>query len=103
MIESLGARVVAVVDDTPGMKSPFSDVEIHEGFAGFKKWVSNQNRDELGFLVAIGNPHGAVRQKLHAKLIGEGLKPVSIAHSTAWIDQSAYLGPGIQVLAHALI
>ncbi|SNQ62984.1 Acetyltransferase [Candidatus Methanoperedens nitroreducens] len=103
IIEYYGSKVVAVFDDTPNLKSPFPDVEIYCGYEQFKKWIASQNREEIGFCVAIGNPHGRVRLKLHDLLIKEGLSSITIAHPTAWISDNAIIGSGSQILAGAII
>jgi len=103
IIEHYRAKVVAVIDDTPGLRSPFPDVEIYEGWKGFQQWVTSQDRAALGFCIAIGNPHGRVRLRLHELLIKEGLQPVTIAHPTAFIAENAEIGEGAQILAGAII
>src|SRR6266851_3149251 len=89
IIEYFGSRVVAVFDDTPKRESPFPGVEIYCGMEQFAKWIETENRDELGFCVTIGNPHGRDRLRLHDVLVEEGLSPITIAHPTAWIADNA--------------
>lgn len=103
IIEFFGAKVVAVFDDTPNLKSPFSDLPIHCGWEQFKCWVVNQELSNIGFCIAIGNPHGRVRLNLAERLIAEGLKPISIAHHTAVIANDAIIGVGCQIMAGAVI
>jgi sugar O-acyltransferase (sialic acid O-acetyltransferase NeuD family) len=102
IIEHFGGRVVAVFDDTPNLKPPFPDVDLHFG-QDFEKWLKTQNPGEIGFCITIGNPHGRVRLKLHDKLVGDGLSPVTVAHHTAWIAKDATVGAGCQILAGAII
>jgi len=103
IIEYFGARVIAVFDDTPNLSPPFSDIELHLGRKAFPDWIEKQQRDGLGFCIAIGNPHGRVRLTLHEMLVNEGLAPVTIAHPTAWIAANAEIGVGSQILAGAII
>lgn len=103
ILECYGSKVVAVFDDTPGLKSPFPDVEIYHGYEGFKSWIKNQNPKELGFCVTIGNPHGRARLGLHEKLLKEGLTPIPVIHPTAFIAQNAIIDAGVQVMAGAII
>jgi sugar O-acyltransferase (sialic acid O-acetyltransferase NeuD family) len=103
IIEHYGSRVVAVFDDTPDLPSPFADVEIYRGKAAFHEWIARQARDDLGFCVAIGNPHGRIRLNFHEMLAGEGLTPVTIAHPAAVIADDAVIGEGSQILAGAII
>jgi sugar O-acyltransferase (sialic acid O-acetyltransferase NeuD family) len=103
IVEHYGSSVSAVIDDTPGLPSHFPDVPIYEGWDGFKHWVKTQNRKQTGFLVAIGNPNGRVRLRLHEALLAEGLQAVTVAHPTVWIDKNAEVGAGSQILAGAKV
>ncbi len=103
IIEYYGSKVVAIFDDTPNLNPPFPDVEVHQGVEGFRNWIESQQREDIGFCVAIGNPHGRVRLKLHDFLVDEGLTPVSIVHPTAWVADDAVIGPGAQILAGAIV
>lgn len=104
IIEHYGARVVAVFDDTPDLPSPFSDIEIYRGKPAFREWIATQkSREDIGFCVAIGNPHGRVRLNFHEMLSGEGITPVTIAHPAAVIADDAVIGEGSQILAGAII
>lgn len=103
IIEYYGAKVVAVFDDTPNLPSPFPDVDIFYGWDGFQKWITLQNRHEIGFCVAIGNPHGRIRLRFHDQLLKENLQPITIAHPTSWIAENAEVGIGSQILAGAII
>src|SRR5262245_64331583 len=96
IVEYHGGRVVAVFDDTPGLISPFPDVPIYQGWEGLVAWLAGQDREQLGFCVTIGNPRGRSRLRIHERLKQEGLKPVTIAHHTAWIAESAEIGEGSQ-------
>jgi sugar O-acyltransferase (sialic acid O-acetyltransferase NeuD family) len=104
IIEYAGSSVVAVFDDTPNLRPPFSDVPLYLGRPGFTKWLQSQpNRGEIGFCVAIGNPHGRVRIRLHEQLIEQGLMPVTIAHQSAQIASNAIIGEGCQLMAGAIV
>lgn len=103
VIESYGAKVVAVFDDTAGLVSPFKDVEILHGYESFKKWIKSKDVNNIGFCLTIGNPHGRVRIKLHEILVKDGLTPLSVSHCAAWISDNAKIGDGAQVHAGALI
>lgn len=103
ILEDQGAKVVAVFDDTPGLPSPFPDVEIHRGHDGFQRWIARRDRGTVGFCVAIGNPHGRARLRVHDTLMREGLTPLTVVHPTAWIADNAAVGPGAQILAGAVV
>ncbi len=104
IIEFYGAKVVAVFDDTKGLPSPFPDIPIYEGQAQFLNWRAKNPGADIGFCIAIGNPHGRVRLRLHDWLEQEqGLSPITIAHQTAFIAQSATIGVGTQLMAGAIV
>jgi sugar O-acyltransferase (sialic acid O-acetyltransferase NeuD family) len=103
IIEYYGARVVAVFDDNRGLKAPFADVELHWGWNDFPRWIADRDRSQIGFCVAIGNPHGAARIRIHERLVAEGLMPVTLAHPTAWIAENAQIGVGTQFMAGAIV
>jgi sugar O-acyltransferase (sialic acid O-acetyltransferase NeuD family) len=103
IIEYWGSKVVAVFDDTVGLKSPFPDVKIYCGYNEFLNWIADKNREGIGFCIAIGNPHGRVRMRLHEQLIKEGLTPTTLIHPAAWVAQNATIGSGSQIMAGAII
>lgn len=103
IIEYYGSKVTAVFDDTPGLESPFADVPIYHGYDEFKSWIKQENPEELGFCLAIGNPHGRVRLRLHKMLVNDGLSPIVAIHPAAWTAQNATIGAGVQIMAGAVI
>jgi len=103
VIERCGAKVVAVFDDTPDLPPPFPDIELYGGWEQFPRWVANQDREKIGFCIAIGNPHGRVRLEFHDRLVAEGLQPISVVHPTAWIAPNATVGAGAQIHAGVVI
>lgn len=104
IIEHHGSEVIAVFDDTPGLPPPFTDVPLYRGWADFPDWArGQQRRGEIGFCLAIGNPHGRVRIRFHERLIAEGLQPVTIAHPNVQIADNAVIGVGCQLMAGAIV
>lgn len=103
LLTEAGVKVVAVVDDTPNLPSPFADVPILHGREKLLGWLKGRRSGALGFLITIGNPHGRVRLKLHDFLVGEGLKPVTAVHPTAFVSPRAVIGPGGQIHAGAIL
>jgi len=103
MLEYYGSQVVAVFDDTPNLPPPFLDVELFCGYAQLQHWIQGRNRAKLGFCIAIGNPHGRVRMRLHEQLVTEGLTPVTVVHPTAWVEKTVLLGAGAQILPGAIL
>lgn len=103
IIENNKSKVIAVFDDTPGLKSPFPDVRLYGRYKEFKAWIKDQDREKIGFCLSIGNPHGRARIRLHEMLIKEGLSPVTIAHKSAYIAENAVIGDGTQLMAGAIV
>lgn len=103
IIEHYGGKVVAVFDDNPKLKPPFSDIPLFYGRQGFNKWIKSEIRGSLGFCAAIGFPHGKVRVEIHEWLVKEGLKPATIVHPNAHIAENAIIGDGCQFMAGAVV
>lgn len=103
IIESYGAKVVAVFDDNREIQSPFSDVPIYYGKKAFERWIQKQKRRDFSFCIAIGNPHGRSRIDLHKWLLKSGLKPATVVHPGAKIAESATIGEGCQFMAGAIV
>ena len=102
VLSTLGARVTAIFDDTPGLASPYPDVPLHPGSA-FDEWARTHPVKGVGFAVAVGNPHGRARLRIHQRLAAAGLTPVTVVDPRAAIDATARLGLGCQVYAGAVI
>ena len=103
IIEDYGSTVIAIIDDTPGLKSPFDDIPIFAGYEKFIDFYNPKMKSETGFCITIGNPHADIRIKLHKKLTKDGFLPVSIKHRTAWINDDVTIGIGAQILEDALV
>ncbi len=103
ILAELGCEVVALVDDTPNMSSPFLDVPIFSGWSEFEPWLRSEEPGTLGFVIAIGNPYGHVRCRLHRLLLGAGLTPVTMVDPTARLCTSASFGSGLQVMPGAIV
>jgi sugar O-acyltransferase (sialic acid O-acetyltransferase NeuD family) len=103
IVEYYGSRVIAVIDETPGISSPFPDIELIPDKKHLKNWLQGKNTDQIGFSITIGNPHGQIRCELQDLLSKYHLKPVTLMHPTAYVDPSVLLGNGCQVLAGAII
>lgn len=104
ILPSMGLRLVALFDDTPGLSSPFQDVPLYEGLPGFEKWLAGILDPSLvACLVAIGGEHGAPRVKIQRYLEERGLRAATAVHPTAHVGTGASLGRGSQILAHAVV
>jgi sugar O-acyltransferase (sialic acid O-acetyltransferase NeuD family) len=99
-----GVALVALFDNNPLAESPFDDVQVHHGQAGFEAWLRFERHPEtVGFLIAIGGDRGRDRVELQDRLHASGLQPLVARHPSAFVADSASLGPGTQVLAHATV
>jgi sugar O-acyltransferase (sialic acid O-acetyltransferase NeuD family) len=103
ILQDLGCEVVALVDDTPGLASPFPGIPLHFGWNKLTVWLDGRNTAEFGFVIAIGNPYGHVRCTLHNKLTALGLSAVSFADPTALIRNDVVIADGLQAMPHAII
>jgi len=103
ILKQLGCRIEALIDDTPDKRSPFEGVPIYVGEQGLDAMLQASKIGGLGFVVAIGNPFGHVRMKLHRLMKGKGLLPVSFADPTALICKTVVYGEGLQVMPAAIV
>ena len=103
ILKELGCKVQALVDDTPNKISPLDGIPLFIGVECFGDYLKTIDVSGLGFVVAIGNPYGHVRLRLHDFLKELGLLPISFADPTASICKSVLYGEGLQVMPFALI
>lgn len=103
ILDQLGVQVIALVDDTQGLASPFPGVPILQGWEGFSRWAAGQNLADVGCTVAIGNPYGHIRVALQERLREAGLAAISFADATALVSATAVFGEGLQVMPGAIV
>ncbi|MDA1136868.1 MAG: NeuD/PglB/VioB family sugar acetyltransferase [Proteobacteria bacterium] len=103
IIELNGDNLVAIFDDTVGLKSPFADVQLYTGWDGFNEWMTGKDLPNIYFNISIGNPHGKVRVFIANKLKKLGLKPISLIHPSAIVDKNVLLGEGLQIMAGSVV
>ena len=103
ILKQLGCQIEALIDDTPDKRSPFKGVPIYLGEQGLDAFLQASKIGRMGFVVAIANPYGHVRTKLHYLMKGKGLAPISFADPTALICNTVTYGEGLQVMASAII
>ncbi|MBK9041600.1 MAG: acetyltransferase [Bdellovibrionales bacterium] len=103
ILRLFSSNLLAIFDDTPEIKSPFSDVALFHG-STFDGWIAQQaKRSEIGFVVSIGNPHGKARLNIAKRLKKCGLRPVTLVHPTACIAKNVKIGECAQIMAGAII
>lgn len=103
ILKQLGCRIEALIDDTPDKLSPFDDVPIYMGEQGLDAFLQASGIRGLGFVVAVGNPFGHVRIKLHRLMENKGLLPTSFSDPTALICKTVVYGDGLQVMPAAIV
>ncbi|RLS97965.1 MAG: acetyltransferase [Planctomycetota bacterium] len=103
ILKQLGCQIEALIDDTANKCSPFDGVPIYLGEQGLDAFLQVSEVGSLGFVVAIGNPFGHVRMKLHRFMKGKGLLPVSFADPTALICKTVIYGEGLQIMPAAIV
>ena len=103
IIESGNRQVVALFDNNPSLKNPYPDIPFIGGEKCFDEWISSQNPEGLGCVVAIGGNFGKERLALQEYLAASGIQPMVIVHHTAFVAPSAKLGEGTQVYAMAAV
>jgi len=102
IIENHGLEVLAIFDDTEGLTPPFNDIPLYFG-NDYDSWISQVDKRDLKFCVAIGNPSGLVRIRIANRLTSDGLTPIDAVHKTAFISNSAVIGSGCQISAGATV
>jgi|TARA_S200000501_G_scaffold376022_2_gene429675 sugar O-acyltransferase (sialic acid O-acetyltransferase NeuD family) len=103
IIEDEGAEICAIFDDTKGLKPPFPDISLYEGFESLIEWSKDKEVDDIGFVIAIGNPHGASRLKLSLRLKSLGFRPFSVISKSAIMHHDCKLGEGVQIMPGSII
>jgi sugar O-acyltransferase (sialic acid O-acetyltransferase NeuD family) len=103
ILRELGCELVALIDDTPGHVSPIPGVPLYRGWTELEPWLRNQDKETLGFIVAIGNPYGHARCRIHDLLTGAGFAPVSMVHPTSKLCASARIGEGLQTMPDVIV
>jgi len=103
ILDSLGCEIVALVDDTRALSTPFPGTTLLHGWLELEPWLATQDVRRLGFVVAIGNPFGHVRCELHQQLTARGITPVSFADASVLICRSAEVAAGLQAMPLAMV
>lgn len=99
----LGFQIKAIIDDTPGKKSPIDSIPIFQGESGLNSYLDGISMNGLGYIVAVCNPYSKARLRLHNLLRGRGLTPISFADPSALICRTVVYGVGLQVMPMVLI
>jgi sugar O-acyltransferase (sialic acid O-acetyltransferase NeuD family) len=103
VLKSTGIATVCLCDRNPAVDSPIPGVPVWHSEEEFLAWLRAGDRHDLSFVAAIGGARGASRLAVHAYLTAMGISAISITHPSAWVDPTATLESGNQVLAMAAV
>lgn len=103
ILQSLGVRVLAFVDDTPGKTTPIEGIPLLAGETALIAFLAGLSGHLPRFVIAIGNPYAAARRARHALMCRLGMLPASFADTSARLCRSARLGEGLQVMPMAIV
>lgn len=99
-----GLTLVALFENDRSVVSPWADVPLFYGPQGLSEWIGGQKEiKNTGCLVAIGGCRGDERLRIQEELQARGLEPIIAQHRTAFVADSARVGRGSQILAHAVV
>lgn len=102
-VDALGHRIVAVFDNNPDVQSPFPDVPIYHGEAGFQRWCEECPQGASHAVVAIAGHRGLDRLRIQRWLKGEGFPPLTLIHATAYVARGVEMGEGVHLTAGAYV
>lgn len=92
-------KVIAFIDTNEELSS-FNGVPVYNCLEEFlEKGFSKP----LYFIISIGGDKGIDRIDIHDRLMEKGFKPLTFIHPTAWVDRTAILMEGAQVLGMAAV
>jgi sugar O-acyltransferase (sialic acid O-acetyltransferase NeuD family) len=98
-----GVELAAVFDNDEDAVSPFPDVPIYHGWAGFLEWKRDVDPSAYGAVVAVGGTRGHDRVHLGTQLAAEGFAPWTVIHPHAYVATDAQVGAGSQVMVGATL
>lgn len=97
------AKLVALFDNR-NITSPFVDIPIFHGEAGFTQWEQGYHDDgNVHACVAIGGSLGHDRMERMHWLRDRGYAPHTVKHATSFIAEDAIIGDGCQILAMSAV
>lgn len=92
-------EVIAFIDKNK-KNSSFKGISVCNSFESLSDRVDLKN---LYFIIAIGGDKGAERIEIHDTLVEKGLKPLTFIHPEAWVDKTATIMEGAQILGMAAV
>ena len=103
IINSLGLKIVAFVDETKGVNSPIKNTPIFKNMIELIDWLKMGNLKNLGSIIAIGNPHSGKRMECSLLLEKAGIAPTSIVDPTARIRINVAYGKALQAMPNVIV
>jgi sugar O-acyltransferase (sialic acid O-acetyltransferase NeuD family) len=101
LARTCGYHVAALVDDSVAAGTRILDVEVVGGVACLPEWRERGITRAANAVGGIGQP--GVRQKIFEALAAAGFSFPTLIHPRAWIEASAQVEDGVQVLALAYV
>ncbi|HJW02941.1 MAG TPA: NeuD/PglB/VioB family sugar acetyltransferase [Azospira sp.] len=108
IVAAQGGSLLAVFDNNPQQASPWPEVPIYYGEAGFASWLSATRQvagppTEFAAAIAIGGARGADRCRLAERFARADLPLPVLQHPNASISPTASIGAGSHVLAGGVV
>jgi len=104
MLEEIGAKVVALVDNDSNAKSIVKNVPVFHGIEGLQRYLTGvRNFSDLSAAVAIGGAKGKDRIEITALLKAYGVGVPTLRHSSCIASPSAKWGFGCHLFAGTVI
>lgn len=99
-VDKSAYNIVAFIDRNKNLKE-FNEVSVYNHWEDFLE--SHCSTHDLYFIIAIGGNKGKERIKIHQFLVEQGLKPLTFIHPNAWVDKTAVIKDGAQILGMAAV
>lgn len=100
---SCDSELVALFDNR-NIASPFADVPIYRGEAGFSQWEQGyRDRHQVRACVAIGGSLGHDRLLRMHWFRARGYAALTVVHPRAFVANDALIGDGCQILATSAV
>lgn len=97
-------RPIALLDDATRDGPDVEAAPIICGTSAIEAFLGGlADPPSVSFAISIGNEYGAARLAKHQLLSSIGMSPVAAVHPSAYVARDAWLGPGVQILAGAVV
>lgn len=103
LLRAAGAEIVALVDNDPAATSVFPGVPLLHGRRGLEEFLAQDPGRLLSCAVAIGGGRGKDRREILHLFKALGIDAPALRHPRSFVCDTARVGRGSQVLAHATV